>query len=254
MDTSLSSLLKQKNSAGSINKKVANTDDFCSLHFKKFITTDEELRADKEYREVFKIIENLWNLGMIQRGAGFCLSVSDTLQKILKANGIDSKLIECELIITTNNPPTLNMVGQDYNEVVSDAQINCHVVCVTNTKIPMLVDISVADYGEKLTGIPFVCERLVSNDNADLCEAKYGNCSYFYNKKPTPILPDIHQKSILDRIKTDKKIFSDLSRLYMLLYILMGISSINFIRGAYDFYAKYLNTVNGFGPNTHIKK
>jgi len=250
MDTSLRSLLSTNNlKMGSVFKPQGPS--FCSDQFKQFLTTDEELLASKDYQKIFNLLENFWNLGIIQRGSGFCLSVSDTLNKVLKANGISSNLVECELIITTDSPPSINMVGQDYNPVTSDLQINCHVVCVTNTKIPMLIDISIADYGET-TGVPFVLERLSPAEEADLSLIKYKKASYFYSKKLTSILPDMHQKSILDRINTDKKIFSDISKVYLILYILVGISSINFIRGSYDFYQKYINQDNNFGP-TKVK-
>jgi hypothetical protein len=250
MDTSLRSLLAQNKTTNAISRP-SESKDLCSPGFKKHLTLDQELLADDDYKVIINLIENFWNLGIIQRGAGFCLSVADTLNKVLKTKGIDSELVECELVITTENPPTINMVGQDYNPVISEKQINCHVVCVTKTKIPMLIDISVADY-ENLTGVVFVCERLQPSEEADLCKATYPNCSYFYSKKLNSILPDIHQKSIVDRIKTDKKIFSDLSRLYLLLYVAIGISSLNFIRGGYDFYAKYINKTNGFGPQKTI--
>jgi hypothetical protein len=250
MDTSLRSLLSNKNLQTNLASSPQSV-SFCSDKFRQFLTEDKELLADKDYQKVFNLIENFWNLGIIQRGAGFCLSVSDTLNKVLKANGISSDLVECELVITTDDPPSINLVGQDYNPVISETQINCHVVCVTKTKIPMLIDISISDYGQA-TGVPFVLERLSPGQEADLLAIKYKTSSYFYSRKPNPILPDIHQKSILDRINTDKKIFSDISKVYLILYILIGISSLNFVRGSYDFYQKYINQNNNFGP-TKVK-
>lgn len=248
MDTSLRSLLSPQQRVTSINKQRSQKENlFCSPNFKKYLTLDQELLADKDYQKVINLIENFCSLGILQRGAGFCLSVADTLSKVLKANGINSELVECELVITTENPPTINMVGQDYNPVVNETQINCHIVCVTKTKIPMLIDISVADY-ESITGVVFVCERLKASEEADLCKATYPGSSYFYNKKLNPILPGMHQISMIDRIKTDNQIFRSLSKLYLLLYVAIGITSLNFVRGSFDFYSKYVNSTNGFGP------
>lgn len=126
--------------------------------------------------------------------------------------------------------------------------MNSHVVCVTtNTDIPILIDLSI---GHLIPGIPFICERLNDDSAGKLANYTILNSVWNYSQKESYSLrlPRIHQQSILERIHLDKKIESNFKTINKIMVIIAFITSINFIRGGADYYQKYINKTNGFGP------
>ncbi|MEY2912304.1 MAG: hypothetical protein RLZZ184_1613, partial [Cyanobacteriota bacterium] len=61
-------------------------------------------------------------------------------------------------------------------------------------------------------------------------------------------LPKLHQRSILDRIKLDNQIQEQIAVIQKLVLLALTISSLNLIRGGYDFYQTYVNPNNDWGP------
>lgn len=209
-------------------------------------TTNKELLESQEYKSVMEVVGMLYHNGILTRSAGFCLSTSDMLLKLLDAKGISSSLQECSLTVSINNPPALSLVGHDgFTKHLQDYQgLDSHIVVVTNTEIPMLIDLSIGIYDPN---IPYICEPLNPTDKASLSQYTFHNSTWYYESKGYSKLPKLHQQSILERIKTDKIIFKKISFINKLLIGLFVISSLNFIRGGADYYIKYINTNNGFG-------
>jgi hypothetical protein len=219
----------------------------------RWTTTDEALLSDPDYQKVITIIHELWNSGIIQRGNGHCYSMSDIISKLLKLNGIDCYLEECSLMILQKNPPELHLVGYPGTDVADPLdEIVTHVVCITKTDKPLLIDLSISNFIE---GIPYVCEKITLSNEVEISNFEFDNCFFKYSRRSHVQVPLLHQQSIIDRIKTDRKIFSDISKINKILITLFVISSLNFIRGGVDFYQKYINQSNGFGPEpkTSIK-
>lgn len=222
---------------------------------KIFDTVDEyyfnnpRLSDSIEYQQIIGTIRDLYINGVIQRSSGYCLSSSDMVYKILSANGIKSRIVECSLVIKTHNPPTLNIVGEDnLFEITSSNIMNSHVVVITETEVPMIIDLSIGHLYE-YTNVPFILDELVEDtERKSVYKITYPNSTWVYQEKSNSKVPEIYQSSILNRIKTDKKIFKDIDYIKKIIYFIIIISSLNFFRGSYDFYQKYVNKSNGFGP------
>jgi hypothetical protein len=222
----------------------------------QWISTDKLLLEDPEYLKIISLIHHLWSSGLVQRGTGHCYSMSDIIQKLLKHYGIDCYLEECSLMILKKNPPEIHLVGyqQESSDVINDkiSEVQTHVVCVSKTKYPLLIDLSISDYIE---GVPFICERIGNTnsklllDKNEICNLEYENAFFKYSKQISVQVPSLHQQSIVERIKTDKKIFNSIKRINVIVSFLIIISSLNFVRGVYDHYQKYIVKDNGFGPN-----
>jgi hypothetical protein len=213
----------------------------------KWYTDNQELYNDPEYQKIMSVIHNLWNSGVIQRGNGHCYSMSDIICKLLKCSGIDCYLEECNLMILKKDPPEIHLVGYLNTSTKSPLEeIRTHVVCITKTKYPLLIDLSISNY---IDNIPYICEELNCIGNTDLLNFESENSYFKYSKKIDTQLPDLHQQSILDRIHTDRKIFKSIDKITKILTVIIVITSLNFVRGGYDFYQKYINQNNNFGPN-----
>jgi len=222
-----------------------NTSDYM-----RWATDDELLISDPEYQKIITIIHDLWNSGIVQRGNGHCYSMSDIISKLLKLNGIDCYLEECSLMILKKDPPELHLVGYPMADLTNPHQeIISHVVCITKTKYPILIDLSISHFIE---GIPYICEQLKNGNNVEISNFDFSNSLFKYSRRSTNQVPLLHQQSIIDRIQTDKLIFSNIDKLSKVLIGVAVITSLNFLRGIYDFNQKYIIKDNGFGPSERV--
>ncbi len=217
-----------------------------------FKSTDEELINSEDYKKIHVILMHLWQGGIIQRGRGYCLSMADMIKTLLEQEGIVCNLVECKLTVMGIDPPGILLVGHDgLNRAQQDINdIDSHMICITKTEIPMLIDLSVIGVRPE---IPWIFERANGAKDGIIAEYDFGVSRWIYQHKPSTRLPGHHQKSIVERIKTDGGIFRKFKLLTVLIVIAMTISLVNAIRGGYDFYQTYINKDNYWGP-THIQQ
>jgi hypothetical protein len=211
---------------------------------------------ETEYFKIIKgLVEGLHKSGMLEAGSGYCLSMSDIVLKLLHKEGIKSKLVECNLMVTLKNPPGMYLMGYpgfNGSNYDSEKMMQTHIVCITETEIPILIDLSISHIDKK---IDYICAPILKNfDHTNLAEYDFETSTWTYTeKKDTDIeLPKLHQRSILDRINTDNKIQKQIGLIQKLIIVALSVSSLNFIRGSYDFYQTYLNKHNDWGPNKSL--
>lgn len=207
------------------------------------------LRETDYYQKIQEVIGQVNNMGMLDRGVGYCFSMSDIFLKLLHKNGIESELVECSLMIALKDPPSMHLIGYNGFGGISNFvdHMENHVVCVTKTPIPILIDGSLKNIDPN---VPYVCIPVTGRENhTQLAEYDFGTSVWTYEKKVTSELPMLHQKSILDRINKDKKIDSSIQKLQKAVIFIAIVTSMNFIRGAYDFYQQYVVEDNNHGPN-----
>jgi hypothetical protein len=190
---------------------------------------DNSVVTDPQFQIVKQVIDSLWESGIIQRGAGYCLGMSDIMQKMLEARGVKSDIVECKLLVLKKNPPGIHLIGQDKiftdgNVDSGKTKIDTHVVLITKTKIPMLIDTSI---GHISPNIPYVCGA-VNGKNHTLAEYNIDDSEWVYLKKPVEVLPELHQKSLLERIRTDFEVAHTLKLMKYIVIGLIGMSVINF--------------------------
>ena len=221
----------------------------------KLITADKELQDTKYYQDTLKIVKELWDGGVIMRGAGFCYSMSDIARIMLTQKGIPCRLAECKITIMSNDPPNLVLIGHDGllhgGKSNNLGDIDTHIVVVTETEIPMIVDLSISHVRKD---IPYIVERLTQGVTEDvLADIQFSGSRWTYYIKESVSIPSIHQQSIVQRIQTDQKVKKDIGWLKILIIAAISISSLNAIRGTYDFYQVYIDDSNYWGPS-HIKQ
>ncbi len=203
---------------------------------------DEKVTHDPQFADVKNVIDSLWQSGIIQRGAGYCLGMSDIVQKMLENKGIKSRIVECKLIVLKKNPPSMHLIGQNTiftegNIAKDQTKVDTHVVIITDTKIPMLIDTSIGHVNEK---IPYVCGEINGKENV-LAEYKIDDSEWVYLKKPIEVLPELHQKSLLERIRTDTTVANTLQFMKYIVIALIAMSLINFSLNVTTIVLKLLN-------------
>jgi hypothetical protein len=251
MEPYLEKLLNKTSTQKVTNKR----DEFLLNNFpelKDHFPEDKKFENSKEYMIIKNMIIEMWQSGIIARGSGFCLSMSDMIKKILAIKGVPSEIIECDLIAFNKSNPSMSLIGHDRLTVGSYENIDSHVVCIAGSENKFIIDLSIFHFKD-LTEKYFIFHELENCDESSLCSFESNNVIWNYNVKKYPKLPELHQKSILDRINTDKKIFSNISILNKFMILIFAITTLNFVRGIYDFNQKYLIRDNNFGPTRILK-
>jgi hypothetical protein len=214
----------------------------------------KKLQETDYYIKIQGVINEINNMGLLDRGVGYCLSMSDILLKLLYKNGIDAELVECSLMVILKDPPGMHLVGYTGFGNVGNYvdEMENHVVCVTKTPIPILIDASLKHVD---ANVPYVCIPVTGKEShTSIAEWDFGTSVWTYEKKANSELPMLHQKSILDRIRKDKKVDTDIKLMQKVVISIAIISTLNLIRGSYDFYQKYVNQTNDFGPTRQLIK
>ncbi len=205
------------------------------------MNTNVELK-EEYYLKIKEIVEDLVESGMTRFGSGYCLSMSDVILKLLHKEGISAEMVECNLMVMTKHPPGLVLVGYKgfmENTIGTNQKIDNHVVCVTKTKIPILIDLSVGHIDPQ---VPYICEPILTeHSHTDLAEFDFESSTWTYQSREDSELPKLHQKSILNRIKNDIRIDNEIKFIKYFLFVLFAVSSLNFARGMYDFYYTFIH-------------
>lgn len=191
------------------------------------LTSDTTLLNEENYKKVTALMNRLAQNGLIAMGTGYCISMSDLIYVSLKHINIPSRLVECQATVSyidEQGIPRTKVIGYDGYKPV-EGQIDTHVVVVTETIPPLIID---ATIGYVLPyGLPVLVDKIEQGSNkilADLSYSEHGGLQITYQEKLFQKLPFAHQTSILDRIETDDKIFKEMSLLKRLNYIGIGVS------------------------------
>lgn len=210
------------------------------------LTKDRDLLKTRDYSTVIEVVKKLWHSEVIQRSTGYCFSVSDMMRTLLLHEGIASRIVECQLTVINASPPGYVMLGYDIS--VKNKEVPTHVVCVTDTDVPMIIDLSI---GYIMPGtVPFVVEQARPNAalSHSIAELTYENSTWHYTQKKDQHFPKFHQDSIVNRIATDRQVKREIAWLKAVIVAVLVLTAGNAVRGSYDFYQKYAVSSNNFGP------
>lgn len=204
--------------------------------------TPEEVKQTDYYKKIHNAILQIKEAGLLQKGFGQCLGMSDIVLKLLHyKENIDAELVECSLMVLRKDPPGVYLVGYPgfiENHFEKNERMENHIICITSTPVPILIDLSITSIDPN---IDFICEPICKETRyADIAELEFVNSTWTYQKRPNTGLPKLYQRSILNRIETEAKIGKELSFIRTFLYIMFLVSFINFTRGFYDFYLTFI--------------
>ncbi len=232
-----------------LNKNTEIQDNLVSYSNNIIENIDTDLSKTYYYKKIKEFIDDMLQSGVIFRSNGQCIAMSDLISKFLTKHGIKNKIVECSLSVFDGDKKNFHLVGVPNKNTNKPVDIDTHVICLTETEIPLLIDLSV---GYINPSVPFIFRRVENQSENIISSFDLEGTTWTYFNKDIQLIPRLHQNSIIDRINTDKKIENEIKFLKIFLIIGVTISSLNLIRGSYDFYQKYVNQNNGFGPNKVI--
>lgn len=197
----------------------------------RYYNLPPEIHKNPGYRGLQATLDRLCaNPEVVQRFPGNCISASDIIQHILEFYGVKSKLIECQVMIIKGTEDTnkdFRFVG--FNNVgIGPNSIDTHMIVVTETTPPIMIDGSLGHYlGEK--NYIFIRELKSQVSPGVMGEFVVDDFSLSYQAKKEIKMPMLHQKNIVDRIEEDIKTRSKIKSLFIFFFILLGVTLFNMV-------------------------
>lgn len=212
------------------------------------ITSDDSLLQNEEYQKISTVLFTLLESGIISLGQGYCVSISDVIHTLLTQINIPCVLTECQLAIRSKKTNHIDLIGFDFP--AKPEEVKTHVIIITQTKIPMIIDASI---GYKLSHPnAIIVDSIEDKQDRIIANIETPEYSITYQEKRTFKLPMLHQRSIINRMNTDNMIFNSIRTLKIMVILALLISSVNASRGIYDYYQVYINENNHWGPSAII--
>lgn len=190
------------------------------------LTNDVEIEKLSYYNLIIDVISSLEKNGILNNLHGNCIAAADMITAMLHHKEIESYAVECQVSIQTKDPNGnvyYNLVG--YDNTAFHGQVDTHLVIVTKTPIPILIDVSISQFLPQTH--PFIIERVDNLDPNILGNYKFDNVSLLYQIKKNIRLPSIHQKTVLEKVNDEVKLKSKIKFLTMSLSIVLGITLFN---------------------------
>lgn len=212
--------------------------------------------ADETYQTICKVLNGVAGSGGLFMGAGYCVAMCDLLYNLLLHNGIKCHIVEVTLTISSNQSKSNRSTFAIGFDKVTPREVNTvdtHVVLITQTEIPYIIDPSIS---HKLPpGFGAVVASCAERDGKLLLDYvdSASDVRLTYNQKEIQNFPLAHQVSIVDRISKDRNIEKRLKIVTLLLLTSLSIGAVNLVRGGWDYYQTYVDQNNFWGPS-HIKQ
>lgn len=188
-------------------------------------SSDDPLLKTPEYHKVMEVLQSLKSTQLIKTFHGNCIAASEIMQSMLAQVGINSKMVEVQLLITRHGPKEeFLFVGFDNNEF--SGQVDTHMVVITQTPQPMIIDLSIAHV------LPadrcYLVESVNPTENS-LSQHRIENLTLVYQQKRIVRFPSIHQKNLVERIIEDQAFRKQFVKLNWLVFLGLSLAGVNFI-------------------------
>ena len=172
---------------------------------------------------IFNIMDRLTKQGILSRLPGNCILASDMIQNLLHAEGISSRIMEVEIIISKPNAQGMKsvaVVGYDDNRF--DATMtDTHVVVITQGDSPLLIDASIGHLLGNSSHV--IINELNSQDPEIICDVVTKQFEIVYRIKKNIRLPYYHQRDLLEKMKQEVKVQQNIKYIQMLALISIGV-------------------------------
>jgi hypothetical protein len=205
------------------------------------------------YAKILSIIEKLDRDRVLVHLNGNCVLAADVIQNMLSAHGEQSRVVECQLMIThvdAEGGRSVHMVGYDIG-TPGPNQVDTHAVTVTQSDRPLLIDVSVGHLLENPKHV-IVTDLVEDPTEPDIiARAQAGRYELVYRRKRNIRLPALHQKDLVTRIQQEYQLLKNVRVLKYLVIFAIALTTINASRGFYDFYNNYFSDTTDVGVSAN---
>jgi hypothetical protein len=203
------------------------------------LTNDKSLISVPEYYKVLEIIKQLGDMQILPRLSRNCVSSSQIVQSMLKQNGIESEIVECQALIRYKKESSSDQIFFiGYDNLNYPGQLDTHLVVITKTQIPIFIDLSLSHILPEKT--PFIAETMTSEKTTMKKILQIENeevCIEYQNKKIIR-LPELHQKTILDKISEERSFKKIVKTIKILVIVASVLGVVNFLANSFLIFGK----------------
>ena len=193
--------------------------------------------------DIEQAVKEIEGQNLLLYGNGYCFAMAEVTQAQLTSKGIGSRLVECQLTAIKTDPPQMKLVG--HGRLSSDNNnFDSHMVCVTETDPPYLIDLSLGEC---------IILETQEDDGMIIATKEDAVTKIIYRQKLKPTVPAALNQNIVARIRADQDLRSSVRWLKILLIVALTISTINATRGFYDYYRTYMVEDSRWGPNQQVR-
>jgi len=191
------------------------------------VAKDDKVRKSPQFHKIIELLNKLEQGGILGRLSGNCVTASDMIQTMLAQVGIESEVIECQACIYRQGE-AVEFFFLGYDDTAFAGQVDTHLVVVTKTQVPILIDVSISHllpYEH-----PFIVEGVAeSKDPTTISEFEYPNFKLTYQKKKNIRVPHLHQKTLLSRFADETKTKAMLKKLGWVVWAGIALGLLNLI-------------------------
>jgi hypothetical protein len=192
------------------------------------ISNDKDIIEHPQYKIIVDILTKLSASGIIWNLHGNCFAASDMLSAMLIQSGVECTMVECQASIRIqqeDGTSFFNLVG--YDNFSFNGQVDTHVVVVTKTEIPILIDLGISQYLSQ--DHPFIVEKVDNKDPDVLGNYIFDNYNIIYQTKRNIRFPSLHQKTFLERVNAEVQASGKIKTMTLLVYFVSAFTLFNFI-------------------------
>jgi len=201
--------------------------------------SNSKIKDLPEFRKIETILTNLLSSRVIPRLNGNCVIGSELVCSLLQAAGIKSRIVECQLTIKkTSEPIEIYFVG--FDNVGFKGELDTHLVVITETKIPILIDVSISQYLPESNSVVVEESCINSKDNI-IGNINLQGYELAYQIKKSVRWPSLHQKNLLERLEYENETNRSLKFLKMIAICAIGISIFNFFLNWVQIFLKLIH-------------
>ncbi len=178
------------------------------------------------YLQIKKLLDNLITTGVLPKLQGNCIAAADLVQNLLYQHNIHSRILEVQLTATKHyNDGDTEFMFVGYDNLMNPGQVDTHLIVIAETEIPLLIDVSI---GHVLAGTSeqFVLKELNTN-SLFLADHMIDDVQLTYTAKKSIRLPNLHQRTLIDRMMEERKLKETIQWLKILTMTGLGLSVFN---------------------------
>ena len=191
--------------------------------------TPNTFTEQPEYKATKKLIAEMDADGAIVRFQGACLPASEIIQAILHSRGVRSRILECTALVANGpgNGNSVHFVGFDSLVPLQPNEVDTHMVVLVEAAQPFIVDASI---GTKMGNARYVVVAPLSSTDPDIiAEAAFKGATVTYRVRKNIRYFNVHQKTLFERLEAERKVQSDISALYTIVKIAVGLGAFNMV-------------------------
>jgi hypothetical protein len=162
---------------------------------------------------------------------------------MLMKEGIESEIVEVQAIIIKHRPVKSTwFVGFDNQATNAGQEIDTHIIVITKTEIPILIDISLSHLLPDTH--PWVVEALPPTImERDVAEYKFKDFEINYKRKKFDKVPIFYKKTIYDKISGEAKLRKSIDTITKFVIVAVILSVFNFLANASLMLAKFTDWI-----------